>query len=84
MREFLKLDVVMQKISKLIKTGNKAKKVISAVVFSWTVFNVIAAMWALIPKFEKLKEVDGQELIDALTTETENEAEIIPEAVTAE
>lgn len=64
----LKLDIIMQKISKLLKTGNKAKNIISAVLFAWTFFKVMATIWSLLPKYEKLDEVDADELIEALTT----------------
>lgn len=69
MRELVKLDVIMQKVSKLLKSGNKAKRIIKAVTFGWTLFNVIAVIWSLVPKTDKLDEVNADELIDALTPE---------------
>lgn len=71
MRELVKLDVIMQKVSKLLKSGNKVKRVIKAVTFGWTLFNVIAVIWSLVPKTDKLDEVNADELIDALTPEEE-------------
>lgn len=69
MRELVKLDVIMQKVSKLLKSGNKVKRVIKAVTFGWTLFNVIAVIWSLVPRTDKLDEVNADELIDALTPE---------------
>lgn len=82
MRDFLKLDVIMQKVSKLLKTGNKAKKIVSAILFSWTFFKVVATIWSLLPKYEKLDEVDADKLIEALSCEEEPVPEDVIQPVT--
>ena len=66
MRELLRLDAVAEKIKHLLKRGNKAAKVIKAVTLGWTVFNVLAAVWALIPKADSFPEVDADELLEAI------------------
>lgn len=85
MREFLKLDVIFKKISKTIKSGNKAKKIISAISFVWTVFNVVAVIWTLIPKNEKLSGVDGDELAAVISEGIDDKIEeTLPKADVAE
>ncbi|MGN1349222.1 MAG: hypothetical protein ACI4VI_09785 [Acutalibacteraceae bacterium] len=79
MREFLKLDVIMQRLSKLMKKGNKAKKVIKAFTISWTLFNIIAVIWSLIPKTDKLDEVDAEQLILACSNDEASPEELIAE-----
>lgn len=80
MREFLKLDAVMQKVSKLIKNGGRIKKMIKVVTFGWTLFNVIAVIWSLVPKHEKISEAEAEKLIEALTDpEKENPGEPVPQ-----
>lgn len=80
MRELFKLDAVMQRISALLKKGNKVKEIIKIFAFTWTVFNVIAVIWSFVPKYEKMSEVEAQELIEALTDpEKENPGEPIPQ-----
>ena len=66
MRELLRLDAVAEKIRHLLKRGNKAAKVIKSVTLAWTLFNVISAIWALIPKEDKFPEVDADELLEAI------------------
>lgn len=79
MREFLKLDVIMQRLSKLMKKGNKAKNVIKAFTISWTLFNIIAVIWSLVPKTDKLDEVDAEELILACSNDEASPEELIAE-----
>lgn len=79
MREFLKLDVLMQRLSKLMKKGNKAKNVIKAFTISWTLFNIIAVIWSLMPKTDKLDEVDAEELILACSNDEASPEELIAE-----
>lgn len=79
MREFLKLDVIMQRLSKLMKKGNKAKNVIKAFTISWTLFNIIAVIWSLMPKTDKLDEVDAEELILACSNDEASPEELIAE-----
>lgn len=79
MREFLKLDVIMQRLSKLMKKGNKAKNVIKAFTISWTLFNIIAVIWSLMPKTDKLDEVDAEQLILACSNDEASPEELIAE-----
>ena len=67
MRELLRLDAVAEKIRHLLKKGNKAAKIIKSVTLAWTLFNVISAIWVLIPKEDKFPEVDADELLEAVT-----------------
>ncbi len=66
MRELLKLDVAARKFSKLLKKGQKAADIIKIIGYAWTVFNIIAVIWSLIPKTDSINEVDGDELIEAV------------------
>lgn len=80
MREFFKLDAVMQRISHILKKGNKVKQLIKVFAFSWTAFNVIAVLWSLVPKYEKISEAEAEKLIEALTDpEKEDPGEPVPQ-----
>lgn len=74
MKDFLKLDVIIQRISKRLNGKYKIAKIIKSVSFAWFIFTVIATVWSLIPKDEKLPEVDGNELLAAQEKEAEPEA----------
>ena len=67
MRELLRLDAVAEKIKHMLKKGSKAAKVIKAVTLGWAVFNVLAAVWTLIPKEDSFPEVDADEFLEAVT-----------------
>ncbi len=76
MKDFLRLDVIMQKVSKKLKGKYKISRLIKSISFAWFVFTVIATVWSLIPKEEKLPEVDGEKL---LTTQLEKAEEDLSE-----
>lgn len=83
MRELLKIDVLMSKLSKLMKDGKKITRVVKIISFVWTVFNIIAVIWSLIPKADTLDEVSGEELINAVNESmTGDEPEAVSEPVT--
>lgn len=71
MTELFKFDEIVKRLSGFLNKTKKLKKVIKSVVIAWTVFTVVAAIWELIPKNEKLPEIDAQELINAVSTENE-------------
>ena len=81
MRELLKIDVAAEKISRLFKDGRKITRIVKTIAFVWTVFNIIAVIWSLIPKSEKLGEVSGDELINAVN-EAQEKDEPVAEPVT--
>lgn len=81
MRELLKIDVAAEKISRLFKDGKKITRIVKTIAFVWTVFNIIAVIWSLIPKSEKLGEVSGDELINAVN-EAQEKDEPVAEPVT--
>lgn len=84
MREFLKLDVIIRKISALSKKEKKIAQIVKITAFAFTVFKVIAVIWSLVPKEEKFDEVRGDELLDAVSVEeAENEEALITEPVPA-
>lgn len=65
MKDFLKLDVIVQRIAKKLKGKYKIAKLIKSISFAWFIFTVVATVWSLIPKEEKMPEVDGAELLAA-------------------
>ncbi len=65
MKDFLKLDVIVQRISKKLKGKHKITKLIKSISFAWFIFTIVATVWSLIPKEEKMPEVDGAELLAA-------------------
>lgn len=65
MKDFLKLDIIVQRISKKLKGKYKITKLIKSISFAWFIFTVVATVWSLIPKEEKMPEVDGAELLAA-------------------
>ena len=67
MRELLRLDAVAEKIRHMLKKGNRAAKIIKSVTLAWTLFNILAAVWSLIPKEDSIPEVDADELLEAVT-----------------
>lgn len=75
MKDFLKLDVIIQRLSKRLKGKYKLARIIKSVSFAWFVFTVVATVWSLIPKEEKLPEVDGEALIAAQLEKDEPEFE---------
>ena len=84
MNKIINFDEIIRIASKLSKKGAKAKKIIKAVTFAWTLFNVIAVIWSLIPKQEKLSDVSGEALIEAVGAQGEEEQEMnepLPENV---
>lgn len=84
MRELLKIDVLMGKFSKLMKDGKKITRIVKIVGFVWTVFNIIAVIWSLVPKSDTLDEVSGEELINAVNeSQRSDEPEDVTESATA-
>lgn len=82
MRELLKIDVLMNKFSKLLKDGKKITHAVKVIGFVWTVFNIIAVIWSLIPKSDTLDEVCGEELINAVNeSHISDETETVSEPV---
>lgn len=75
MKELINIEALTGRISKLVKNGNRIKKIVKAVSISWTVFSVLAAIWALIPKEEKITGVDTQALIDSLSENSADKSE---------
>lgn len=65
MKDFLKLDIIVQRISKKLKGKYKITKLIKSISFAWFIFTVVATVWSLIPKEEKMPEVDAAELLAA-------------------
>lgn len=90
MKDFLRLDVIVQNLAKKLKGKNKIAKLIKSVSFAWFIFTIVATVWSLIPKEEKMPEVDGAELLAAQekqASESENaeqaeQSEIVAEPVT--
>lgn len=80
MKDFFKLDNIIQTLSQKLKCKNKLSKLIKSVSFAWFMFTVIATIWSLIPKEEKLPEVDGNELLAAREQEKTAETEVESEA----
>ncbi len=77
MKDFLKLDVIIQKVSKKLKGKYKLSRLIKSVSFAWFVFTVVATVWSLIPKEEKIPEVDGEKFLNAqLEEELKSEQDI--------
>lgn len=60
MKEFLRLDVVIQNVAKKLKGKYKISRLIKTVSFAWFVFTLIATVWSLIPKTEEIPEVDAE------------------------
>ena len=85
MKDFLRLDVIVQNLAKKLKGKNKVSKLIKSISFAWFIFTIVATVWSLIPKEEKMPEVDGTEFLAAqekLASEIENaEQEEQPEVV---
>ena len=65
MKDFFRLDVIVQNLAKKLKGKNKITKLIKSVSFAWFIFTIVATVWSLIPKEEKMPEVDGAELLAA-------------------
>lgn len=87
MKDFFRLDVIVQNLAKKLKGKNKITKLIKSVSFAWFIFTIVATVWSLIPKEEKMPEVDGAELLAAQekkASESENaeQSEIVAEPVT--
>ena len=81
MNGFFKFDEIAKRLSKLFQGTKKLKRIIKSVMIGWTVFIVVATIWELIPKGEKLPEADAKELIDAVSAEKENAQESVTEDV---
>lgn len=75
MKDFLRLDVIVQNLAKKLKGKNKITKLIKSVSFAWFIFTIVATVWSLIPKEEKMPEVDGAELLAAQEKQAPDESE---------
>lgn len=87
MKDFLRLDVIVQNLAKKLKGKNKITKLIKSVSFAWFIFTIVATVWSLIPKEEKMPEVDGAELLAAQekqASESENAEQAEQPEVAAE
>ena len=73
MKDFFRLDNIIQSLAKKLKGKNKISKLIKSVSFAWFVFTVVATVWSLIPKEEKMPEVDGARLLEAQEEEASQE-----------
>ncbi len=90
MKDFLRLDVIVQNLAKKLKGKNKIAKLIKSVSFAWFIFTIVATVWSLIPKEEKMPEVDGAELLaaqekqasESKNAEQAEQSEIVAEPVT--
>lgn len=87
MKDFFRLDVIVQNLAKKLKGKNKITKLIKSVSFAWFIFTIVATVWSLIPKEEKMPEVDGAELLAAQekqASESENAEQAEQPEVAAE
>ena len=87
MKDFLRFDVIVQNLAKKLKGKNKIAKLIKSVSFAWFIFTIVATVWSLIPKEEKMPEVDGAELLAAQekqASESENAEQAEQPEVAAE
>ena len=87
MKDFFRLDVIVQNLAKKLKGKNKITNLIKSVSFAWFIFTIVATVWSLIPKEEKMPEVDGAELLAAQekqASESENaeQPEVAAEPIT--
>lgn len=65
MKDFLRLDVVIQNVAKKLKGKYKISRLIKSISFAWFVFTLIATVWSLIPKSEEIPEVDADAFLKA-------------------
>lgn len=71
MKEYLRLDTVIQNIAMKLKGKNKISKLIKTVSFAWFVFTLVSTVWSLIPKYEDIPEVDADAFLKAQLEEAE-------------
>ncbi len=79
MNEIINFDALTSYFKKHAKKGTKLQKIARTASFLWTLFAIIATVWSLIPKEEKLTGVDAQTIIDETSAGESDTAEIAAE-----
>ncbi len=79
MNEIINFDALTSYFKKHAKKGTKLQKIARTASFLWTLFAIIATVWSLIPKEEKLTGVDAETLIDETSAKNSDMPEITVE-----
>lgn len=73
MKELINVHALTAYLKKHAHDGTKLLKAAKIISLAWTLFTVIATVWSLIPKEDKLDEVDPDVLIKEATANTESQ-----------